>query len=189
MPTSFSEKGYTKSKTNLSNDLIHFITKYVFYEEMQNTYNLRDDQVKGSYGKYSDPAMETILTMLQPTIESITGLSIQPTYSYYRIYRAGQELKKHVDRPSCEISATLCFGYSNDIWPIYMNGECISLLPGEMAVYRGCEIPHWREPLLGGDNVWHVQGFFHYIDINGKYLDYIFDQRPSLGHIENHLRY
>lgn len=48
---------------------------------------------------------------LQGHIEQATGLELAPTYTYYRVYRPGADLKRHKDRPICEISATICFGY------------------------------------------------------------------------------
>ena len=35
-----------------------------------------------------------------------------------RVYEKGSELKRHIDRPSCEISATINFG--GDPWPIFV---------------------------------------------------------------------
>ena len=43
-----------------------------------------------------------------PIMEKKTGLKLHPTYSYARIYKAGDiMLKRHKDRFSCEISTTL----------------------------------------------------------------------------------
>ena len=44
-------------------------------------------------------------------METMTSLELVPTYSYHRLYTTGTELKRHKDRPSCEISTTLCLGY------------------------------------------------------------------------------
>lgn len=38
-----------------------------------------------------------------------------------RIYLKGEELTRHKDRPSCEISGTLCID-DND-WPIYLEPD------------------------------------------------------------------
>jgi len=53
-------------------------------------------------------------------------------------------------------------------------------------VYSGCEITHWREP-LNIKNSWHVQGFFHYVDKNGPYAEYIYDKRNKIGEAKNSL--
>jgi hypothetical protein len=94
-----------------------------------------------------------------------------------------------VDRPSCEISATLClnvnYDVNNYVWPIYIDGVKVELNPGDLVIYRGCDIPHWRTPLALPEKVWHIQGFFHYVDADGPYVDWKFDQRPMVGHLKN----
>ena len=141
-------------------------------------------QVPNAHSKYADPAMETMLLDLHETMQENTGLQLFPTYSYYRVYRPGDELKPHKDRESCEISATLCFNYSyeNYQWPIYINGNEIILSPGDMAIYKGCELSHWRHSLDHADSEsWHVQGFFHYVNSNGPYSHFKNDGRDAIG--------
>ena len=89
----------------------------------------------------------------------------------------GDILKKHKDRSSCEISTTLHLG--GDPWSIYVEGIKIDLNVGDMLIYSGCELEHWREPFEG--NVC-VQTFLHYNNANGQYADTNkFDKRPMLG--------
>ena len=54
-----------------------------------------------------------------PKMQKETGLELIPTYSYARIYKKGDILKRHKDRPSCEISTTLNLG--GDPWPIFID--------------------------------------------------------------------
>ena len=66
-----------------------------------------------------------------------------------------------------------------------MNGAEADLEPGDLVIYRGCDLEHWREPFtIEDENAWHVQGFFHYVDKNGPFKDYKFDKRESLGMID-----
>ena len=51
--------------------------------------------------------METLLLSVQPKMEKLTGLKLNPTYSYARIYKKGDVLNRHKDRFSCEISTTM----------------------------------------------------------------------------------
>ena len=51
-------------------------------------------------------------------MEEVTGLKLYPAYTYARIYKKGDELKRHKDRFSCEISTTMNLG--GDDWPIYL---------------------------------------------------------------------
>lgn len=180
----FKEKGYCIIRSAISEELRDFVTQYALFDEMQDLIT-GDSQVPGAHSKYADPAMETILINLQETMEKNTGLKLFPTYSYYRVYRPGDDLKQHTDRESCEISATLCFNYSYDDkkmqWPIFMNGAKVVLNPGDMVIYRGCELPHWREEFIASESDWHVQGFFHFVDQNGPYSEFKYDRRDTIG--------
>jgi hypothetical protein len=180
----FEQKKYTVVKNVLSKDVIELATQYALFDEMQD-FNPDSAQVVGAHAKYADPVMESLLLKLQSIMEQATGLSLFPTYSFYRVYRNGDTLAKHKDRPSCEISCTLSLNYSYEesdySWPIYMNGEAIHLSPGDIAVYRGIENEHWREPLTFPEPVWHVQAFLHYVDQNGPYAEYKYDTRNSIG--------
>ena len=156
-----------------------------------------DDQVPNTYSHYADTAMETLLLSVQPKMEKLTGLKLNPTYSYARIYKKGDVLHRHKDRFSCEISTTMNLG--GDDWPIYLEnkknvgvpdgkkytasstneGKKISLKPGDMLVYKGTILEHWREVFLG-DNC--AQVFLHYNNKGSKDADKnIFDGRPHLG--------
>lgn len=182
----FKEKGYCLVKSAINNELRDFVTQYALFDELQN-FTLDLGQVPGAHARYLDPAMETMLLVLQGVMEENTGLKLFPTYSYYRVYRNGQELTPHVDRPSCEISSTLCFNYSyndnNYQWPIFMEGQPVNLSPGDLVIYKGCDLTHWREKFIPPNNEdsWHVQGFFHYVDANGPYADYKYDKRSHIG--------
>ena len=126
----------------------------------------------------------------------LTGKDLVPTYSYHRLYTQGTELKRHKDRPSCEISTTLCVGYDNSNvdaskypdwdWPMFVgpisgekgtDGMPIHMKPGDMLIYRGDAVEHWREPLWGLN---HAQVFLHYNEKEGQY-DIPYDGRPLLG--------
>ena len=156
-----------------------------------------DEQVPNTYSHYADIAMETLLLAVQPIMEKQTGLKLVPTYSYARIYKNGDVLHRHKDRFSCEISTTLNLG--GDPWPIYIEpnpkmGETIegkgyisnntkgikvNLKPGDMLVYRGNLLEHWREKFEGQDC---GQVFLHYNNLATKGAkDNIFDKRKHLG--------
>jgi hypothetical protein len=141
--------------------------------------------------------METLMLKCQPIMEKTTGLKLDPNYTYARIYKKGDELKRHKDRFSCEISTTMNLG--GDDWPIYLSpnenvgepdgknitaaskakGVKVDLKPGDMLVYRGVELEHWREKFKGKEC---VQVFLHYNDRKTPGAkDNRFDKRPHLG--------
>jgi len=157
-----------------------------------------DQQVPNTYSHYSDMVMETLLVKMIPVMKQHTGLELIPTYSYVRAYKKGDILKRHKDRPSCEISCTLNLG--GDPWPIFIDGTGadnvvnerqnivkpnapagtkVLLEVGDMLVYSGCELEHWREPFDG--NICG-QVFLHYNHVNGPFADKNrFDGRAKLG--------
>ena len=157
-----------------------------------------DSQIPGTYSHYADPVMETLLIKVLPKMQKETGLNLCPTYSYARAYKKGDELKRHKDRPSCEISTTINLG--GDPWPIFIDGTGqdtvidehknihkpdapkgtkVLLEVGDMLVYSGCELEHWREPFKG-DICGQV--FLHYNHVNGPFANKNkFDGRQMLG--------
>jgi hypothetical protein len=185
----FKKQGYCIVRSAVSAELRDFITQYALFDEMQD-YSPDAVQVPNAHAKYADPAMETMLIHLKSVMEENTGLNLDPTYSFYRVYRDDDKLDPHTDRPSCEISATLCFNYSYDAdkyqWPIFMEGSEVNLMPGDLVIYRGCDLKHWREEFKSPSNdSWHVQGFFHYVDQDGPFADYKNDKRQSVGLLRN----
>ena len=155
------------------------------FETMIGYYEGQDEQIPNTYSQYANTAFETLLLKLQPVMEKTTGLKLYPNYTYARIYKPGDELKRHKDRFSCEISTTLNLG--GDKWPIFiepsqkegMKGVSVNLQPGDMLVYRGNILEHWREPFKGKDC---AQVFLHYNNSKTKgSKENMFDKRPHLG--------
>jgi hypothetical protein len=140
-----------------------FDTQYIsIFTEYFGVWN--DTQVPETYSHYSDIVMETLLQKVKPVMEEQTEIKLTETYSYARIYKNGDELERHKDRYSCEISTTMHLG--GDEWSIYLEPNIeVNLEQGDMLMYRGCELEHWREPFEGEDC---AQVFLHYNDASGK---------------------
>lgn len=194
----FKKEKYSVVKNFIDNDTAFLLYNYIktlaqavdYKITYQNKYynkhfdgNFDDPQAPGDFSKYGDPFFDTLLNLTCEKMSNITGINLVPTYSYHRLYTTDSELKRHKDRESCEISATLCLGYDSDCaWPICvkkLDGTEIGydLSPGSVLVYRGCEIEHWREPFKGKN---HAQVFLHYNEKGGKYEN-VYDGRPLLG--------
>ena len=164
----------------------YFLLKREAVEHMYNTNMIYDNgmlgtwgdtQIPNTYSIYGDPAFDTLLMKMLPVMKKETGLDVVPTYSYARMYKKGDELKKHKDRPSCEISTTLNLG--GDPWPIFLENNKVMLETGDMLIYEGCKLEHWREP-FEGDNCGQV--FLHYNNANGQFKNMnVFDGREKLG--------
>ena len=209
---SFQENKYQVIEKAISYELANFIFNYFMLKrdavgwmyKNNITYDTgllgtwTDKQIPNTFSCYADPVMETLLMKVLPVMKQHTNLDLIPTYSYARIYKKGDKLRRHSDRPSCEISTTLNLG--GDPWPIFIDGTGtkavitefreihkpnapegtkILLEVGDMLVYSGCELEHWREPLEG--NVCG-QVFLHYNHVNGPFAEKNrFDRRPMLG--------
>jgi hypothetical protein len=210
----FKKKKYTVIRQAISKDLAAFVANYFLmqkqvydtckvaryfspFENILGQYEEPDGQIPNTYSQYANIAMETLMLKCQPEMEKATGLKLYPAYTYARIYKKGDELKRHKDRFSCEISTTMNLG--GDDWPIYLSpnenvgipdwkkitavseakGVKIDLKPGDMLVYRGMELEHWREKFKGEQC---VQVFLHYNNrktVGAKAN--MFDKRPHLG--------
>lgn len=133
---------------------------------------------------YADPLIEVMLEAYKEQVEKICGKELLSTYSYSRVYQAGESLKPHVDRPSCEISVTVNVAHNGSVSPIYMQygknePSKHMLMPGDAVVYKGCEATHWRLP-LENDQL-NVQFMLHYVDKNGQNTAYAIDKRAAFG--------
>jgi len=210
---SFKTKKYQVIKGALSKELSNFIFNYMMLQRDAVDFmmkhnkvspvnpfigNRTDQQIPGAYSKYGDWVMETLLQYMRPIMKAKTGMDLIPTYSYTRLYEKGNILKRHKDRPSCEISTTLHLG--GDEWPIFLDpsgqdfviderknihkpgapkGIQVDLKVGDMLIYSGCDLEHWREPFQG--NVCS-QVFLHYNHANGPFAKTnLLDGRPLLG--------
>ena len=199
---SFKKNKYTVIRQAISKDLASFIANYFSmqkqvydtciqsryfspFETILGYYEGKNEQIPDTYSQYSNMAMETLLLKCQPGMEKATGLKLYPAYTYARIYKKGDELKRHKDRFSCEISTTM--NLAGDDWPIYLEpsgetgkkGVKVDLKQGDMLVYSGCELEHWREKFKGKEC---IQVFLHYNNRKTRgSRNNMFDKRPHLG--------
>ena len=200
----FNENGYVVIKNFLKKDMVDLLYEYsklksrrellkeAFYPELfSKMYDGKfdDEQSPGAYSLYGDPLMDAILQSSNNFVSNVIGKKLIPTYSYWRLYITNNELKKHKDRPSCEYSTTLCLGYdasnvedTNYKWPVFIKSHneeerCVTLEPGDMVIYKGCEVEHWRDAYKGLN---HAQVFLHYNEKDGKH-NIKYDGRDFLG--------
>ncbi len=141
------------------------------------------EPITSSLDRYADVMAESLLLELQARIEAATGKQLFPSYSWLRIYYPGSELPKHIDRKSCEVSASITVGFDADRqWPLFVHSQgedlAIELAPGDLLVYDGSDVPHWRDTFEG--RYW-IQIFLHYVDQAGEQTAYRFDGRPAIG--------
>jgi len=177
---SFANDGYVVARRVIDDHTLDIYTNYALRLDEQCFNRNKKPEFRDRYG---DMLMETLLVHLQPWMERATGLRLFPTYSYLRIYERGSVLDRHTDRHACEISASLAIGYdAPEPWPFWLESHeqprAITLDRGDMLLYKGRELPHWRERFDG--NYW-IQAFFHYVDADGPLAAFKFDGRRGIG--------
>ena len=163
-----------------------------------------EGQVEGSTSRYWHPQYRAIHSGIRRKLEKHLGRKLYNTYYYDRFYYPGQELTRHADRDACEISVTVHVstnleGDAAD-WPIWIKtpdtyadktrmvitetGEnrSVVLQAGDGMVYKGCERPHWRDPMptqyekkglfgrkqVEKEGLYYHQIFFHYVLQDGN---------------------
>ena len=197
---SFKTNKYKVLKKVISKEVAYFVYSYFLKKKQVSHFLLaqkyispfttywgvwNDEQVPNTYSHYGDVAMETLLESLKVKMELETGYKLNETYSYARIYKTGDVLQRHKDIYSCEVSTTLHLG--GDPWPLYLDptgkkgqaGIKVELEPGDMLIYSGCDLEHWREAFPGKDC---GQVFLHYNNAKKKTAKANkFDGRPFLG--------
>jgi hypothetical protein len=162
-------------------------------ENRDITYKNPIDSIGKSEGKYCSPQGIALSHYIHKKLDDYIDMDLRETYSYTRKYVRGAYLGSHTDRPSCEVSATLCLDYQTDDgspWTIWVRNDrnyagvdaevcknesqdyshrdrvkngCIpvELEPGDILLYQGPNIPHWRDYLLG-DYSYHI--FTHFVN-------------------------
>lgn len=161
------------------------------------TYNTPESQKWKSHGCHTFPPAVGLHRWLKDKLNETLELVLVETYNYSRKYVRGAILHAHTDRPSCEISTTICLDYKTDDnspWKIWLNNEknwitenhdqkalydkvqnvprserkksiSVSLEPGDVLLYQGPNVVHWRDTLVG-DYSYHI--FCHFVNFHSK---------------------
>ena len=154
-------------------DLVEYLSTW----NLKNYKKTMKDPDTLAFSKHSKDSeiYSHLLYHLLPIMEKETNLKLKPMYCYSRLYLGGAELKKHLDREACEISAsiTLKYFYADKTyrWPLCMENIPINIKSGDGVIYKGEEIEHWRPIFQQPKEYWHHQVFVHYVDLNGPYAD------------------
>jgi hypothetical protein len=180
----FETNGYVVLRQFIPRMMCAYISENIRALEARSSFDYGDSQVEKAFSAASPVITDTLLDVVTPILSKAINCELYPTYSYLRIYMKGAVLDKHQDRNSCEVSATLPLSYVGPgVWPLCLetNGTVnrVELEPGDALIYKGIEIPHWREPFEGERQ---VQVFLHYVRKHGEHSDLKFDGRPHLSH-------
>ena len=151
------------------------------FKEHCQKFNLGGDlQAPNSHSMYNFMPFVNLLVKKVAHVTEILGEEVLPTYTYARVYKNDSLLKRHRDRPACEISITLNLDKDKN-WPIFFqrsdNSETnIELEPGDAVLYLGCQADHWRDKFEGNE---YTQVFLHYVRSNGPKAWAFFDKQQQ----------
>jgi hypothetical protein len=141
-----------------------------------------DGLVNASFFKYGSLILESLMEKYQTKVEEVTGKELAPTYSYYRIYYKGSHMPPHTDREACQYSMSINFSCTEPA-SLYIrrkdgSAEEVTMNPGDAVIYKGEEMEHWRDVFHGEE---FIQGFIHYVDVNGPHAEWKYDKRKYIG--------
>ena len=186
----FSENGFEIVRNVIDTQLLNLLkTEFEMIRDLHyvnrktnNLYKFGDEQSPKSFSMYNVTCFEALCLLLTDKISEVIEKKLFPCYSYARIYYEGATLEPHTDRPSCEYSSTVCID-STDLWDFYIVDRkgyknIVKLNPGDMCVYSGTDLIHWREKYKGQKQ---IQCFLHYVDQSGKFKNFKYDKRPMMG--------
>jgi alkylated DNA repair dioxygenase AlkB len=155
------------------------VLRQEFYELERSGKYEKDQQAPNSPAIYNFKPFLELLCQKTFEVSALVEETVLPTYTYARIYKNGEILARHRDRPACEISLTVHLGSDTD-WEIGIqkpSGEEIelNLNQGDAMLYLGCVADHWRSMPFSGQN--YSQVFLHYVRSNGLNAWAYFDKK------------
>ena len=193
---SFEKDGYAVLKGAISKDVCKVmarefkIARQLAYAAQHPTENnmfpFHDEMVDRSFSWYSPLCFEALSdSLIKDIVEKELGEPVFPTYSYARIYSHNAEMTRHTDRSASEFSISVCIEVDETVkpWPIYFEDRQGNVLemqqePGDAVMYKGHELPHWRNPYHGSEQ---INAFMFYVRANGPRADLKYDTRSLLG--------
>ena len=112
------------------------------------------------YALHNEPVAQFVHHQLSDLVRRVTGEPVMPSYCFLSVYKTGSFLAKHSDRPQCAWNLSLLIDTDpekelGDSWPIFLEvggqTKAVRLEMGAGLLYRGTDIPHWRETLGNGE--------------------------------------
>jgi hypothetical protein len=180
----WDENGYFICKDVFDKNML--ATLLSFYEYLRRNQTFRSCPVAGKSTLMQSRFVifESLLDVFSLFISEQLNSRYLPTLSNVRESHHGTHFKPHIDRESCEVTCSfpLLIESGHD-WPLFVakdkqsEGVPLSLSLGDVAVLKGREIFHWREPYSGARQ---IQVQLHYVMENGEYDEYKYDRQESL---------
>tara|TARA_B100000902_G_scaffold204406_1_gene194869 strand:+ start:315 stop:2108 length:1794 start_codon:yes stop_codon:yes gene_type:complete len=180
-----------------------------FVREEDIVFESPETSLRKSQGCHTFPPSVGMHHWLKNALGNVLDFHLVETYAYSRKYDRGAFLKAHSDRPSCEVSATICLKYKTDDntpWKIWIQRDknYINDARGkgqEQFFDKMQNIPHRERKgtcvslevgdvlLYQGPNAPHWRDtllgdysyhmFLHFINHDGNIIDFPDFQQPS----------
>jgi len=157
----FIEDGYVVLKNFIPKEIINMSldawkvterepkhNEHFFHREEETTYDSPKETLNKSVGAYNFPPAVGMHRWLRDNLDNVFDIKLVDTYSYTRKYDRGAFLRAHTDRPSCEISATICLDYASDDgtpWKIWVQKDRNYVDQGDDIDFLGSvsqDLPH-----------------------------------------------
>jgi hypothetical protein len=166
----FQQQGYAPVASLIHPFHIAALRRYYRQQLRTGKLHLGDAQSPRRYIAHNDPVARFFHHQLTGAMTAIAGEPLKPSYVYMASYQPGATLEKHTDRAQCKFSMTLCLDYSPEPrhatpWPLHLHKPSgmatVYQAIGDALLYRGCRLPHSRNPLPEGNTSTSI--FFHYV--------------------------
>lgn len=148
----FAERGYCVVSGLLAPSHTRSLARY--YRELvaSGLWAAGDEQVARRHGWHNESVARFFHHQLTSFVAALVGEPVCASYTYVSAYQRGAELTPHIDRRQCEYTLSLIIdergGRSTD-WPLWFlagtERSAVALDVGEGVLFRGHDLPHWRE--------------------------------------------
>lgn len=142
-----------------------------YYYAMIDTgdWSLGDGQVEQRHGWHNERVCQFLHHQLAPFLSQVAGISLKPTYCFASAYRGGAVLDAHLDREQCDYTLSLLIDEDRPpegaAWPLWFQApdrqRSLILAVTDAVLFRGCELPHWRDPATRDHR--QINLLFHFV--------------------------
>jgi hypothetical protein len=133
----------------------HVMALARYYEALveSGSWKLGDAQVTLRHGWHNELVSRYFHHQLTDVVSRAAGERVRPSYTYLSAYHPGAILKPHVDRKQCVFTLSVLIERpqdpSTERWPLWFQTHrgnlFITQAGGDGVLFRGCELPHWRD--------------------------------------------
>lgn len=177
----WTANGYVVLKQVFAPEVSRLVFNYARLKRATGQMERPDTQVPTALRLRVDPLTETLLVQSRTAVEQIVGSELWPSYSYLRLHTRGATMAMHTDRRASELAVSINVGGDRP-WPLWLRtqGQDLGIAPevGDGILYRGREIPHWRDAYEGE---LQVQCMLFYVRRDGDAAAFKYDGRDGVG--------